>query len=97
MADFNPIVLTASNNSIPSIIIHQDNSAFSTSIILDETNYQLWSQLMEMHIGARNRAGYLTGKMKKPAPEDPNYGEWITKDHRVKSWLIDSVSPTLMQ
>ena len=74
MADFNPTVLAATNNSTPPIIIHQDNSIFPTSIILDKTNYQLLSQLMEMRIGARNKVGYLTGEAKKPAPEDPNYG-----------------------
>ncbi|KAJ0113752.1 hypothetical protein Patl1_02117 [Pistacia atlantica] len=35
--------------------------------------------------------------MKKPAPGDPTLGSWITENHRVKSWLIDSMSPSLMQ
>ncbi|KAF2312261.1 hypothetical protein GH714_029499 [Hevea brasiliensis] len=52
---------------------------------------------MEMRIGAHNKAGYLTGETKKPPPEDPNFGMWITENHRVKSWLIDSMSPSLMQ
>ncbi|KAK2990725.1 hypothetical protein RJ640_003793 [Escallonia rubra] len=56
MADFNPIVPVVPNNPTPKIIIQQDNSAFPTSIILNETNYPLWSQLMEMHIGAHNKA-----------------------------------------
>ena len=67
------------------IIIHQDNSAFSTGIILNETNYPLWSQLMEMCIGARNKAGYLTGEMKKPNHEDPTFTTWITENQKVKS------------
>jgi hypothetical protein len=36
MVNPNPIVLVPQNNQIPPIIIHQDNSAFPTSIILDE-------------------------------------------------------------
>ncbi|KAL9432699.1 hypothetical protein AB3S75_027676 [Citrus x aurantiifolia] len=52
---------------------------------------------MEMRISARNKAGYLTGETKKPAPGDPNLGSWITENQRVKSWLIDSMSPSLMQ
>ena len=79
------------------IIVHQDNSTFPTGIILDETNYSLWSQLMEMRIGARNKAGYLTGETTKPDVGDPNLGAWITENHRVKSWLIDAMSPALMQ
>ncbi|XP_068653880.1 uncharacterized protein [Aristolochia californica] len=50
-----------------------------------------------MRIGARNKAGYLTGEMRKPASGDPNLGAWITENQRVKSRLIDSMSPLLMQ
>ena len=66
----------ASTELIPTqqIIVHQDNYAFPTEIILDETNYSLWSQLMEMRIGALNKAGYLTGETKKPEYGDPNHG-----------------------
>ncbi|KAA8517189.1 hypothetical protein F0562_017484 [Nyssa sinensis] len=81
----------------PQIIVHQDNSTFPAGITLDETNYSLWSQLMEMRIGARNKAGYLTGETKKSLPGDPNLGTWITENHKVKSWPIDSMSPSLMQ
>ena len=50
-----------------------------------------------MCIGARNKAGYLIGETKKPESENPNLGAWITENHRVKNWLIDSMSPLLMQ
>ena len=52
---------------------------------------------MEMLIGARNKVRYLTGVTAKPAPNHPNYGTWITENHKVKSWLIESMSPHLMQ
>ncbi|KAK2976800.1 hypothetical protein RJ640_015795 [Escallonia rubra] len=96
MADSNPIVSAIPNNPTPPMIVHQDNSAFPSSI-LNETNYPLWSQLIEMRIGARNKARYLTGKTKKPAPEDHSHTTWITENHRVKSWLIDSMSQSLMR
>lgn len=86
------IVPTVTNNPTQTIFIQQDNSAFPTSVILDETNYPLWSQLMEMCIGARNKAGYFTGQAKKPALEDSNLETWITENQRVKSWLVDSMS-----
>ena len=50
-----------------------------------------------MHIGARNKVGYLTRVVAKPAINDPNYDIWITENHRVKSWLIKSMSPHLIQ
>jgi len=84
--------------SLPqSVIVHHDNSTFPTSIALDETNFSLWSQLMEMRIGARNKIGFLTGEKVKPTTNDPSYATWITDNNRVKSWLIDSMSPHLMQ
>ena len=73
------------------------NSAFHVSVILDETNYTLWSQLMEMRIGARNKVGYLIGAATKPAPNHSNYDTWITENHKVKSWLIESMSAHLIQ
>ena len=81
----------------PQVVVHQDNSPFPIGIILDVTNYILWSQLMEMWIGARNRMGYLTRETKKPALGDPNLGSRISENQKVKSWLIDSTSLTLMQ
>lgn len=66
MTNPNYVVQTIPNNPTPPIIIHQDNSTFPTSIILDETNYPLWSQLMERCIDARNKSGYLIGATKKP-------------------------------
>ncbi|KAH0781796.1 hypothetical protein KY290_001394 [Solanum tuberosum] len=79
------------------VIVHHDNSTFPTSIVLDETNFSLWSQWMEMRIGARNKIGFLTGEKVKPTTNDSSYATWITDNNRVKSWLIDSMSPHLMQ
>lgn len=76
-------------------LIVQD-APFPTGIILDETNYQLWSQLMEMRIGARNKLGFLTGTSKKPESGEKQIETWLMDNNRVKSWLIDSMSPTLI-
>jgi len=94
----NLIVPVTPNNPLSNpIIIQQDISGFPISVILNETNYTLWSQLMEMRIGARNKVGYLTGTTTKPTLNDPNYDTWITENHKVKSWLIESMSPHLTQ
>ena len=79
------------------IVVHQDNFTFPTSIMLDETNFPLWSQLMEMRIRARNKAGYLTGDTARPGSNDPRLESWITENHHVKSWLIESMTPSLMR
>ncbi|KAK2986457.1 hypothetical protein RJ640_011895 [Escallonia rubra] len=93
----NPIIPATLYTQQPQIIVQQDNSAFPTGIVLDETNFPLWSQLMEMRIEARNKVGYLIGETVKLATNDPGYATWITDNHKVKSWLIDSTSPHLMQ
>ncbi|KAK2662111.1 hypothetical protein Ddye_000685 [Dipteronia dyeriana] len=89
------LIIPASLN--PHIIVHHDNSTFPTIIALNETNYSLWSQLMEIRIGARNKVGYLTIATVKPAYGDANYDTWITENHKVKSWLIDSMTLSFMQ
>uniref|UniRef100_A0A199UCJ8 Retrotransposon Copia-like N-terminal domain-containing protein n=1 Tax=Manihot esculenta TaxID=3983 RepID=A0A199UCJ8_MANES len=50
-----------------------------------------------MRIGFRNKAEYLTREAKKPPLEDPSYAIWVTENYKVKSWLIDSMDPLLMQ
>ena len=75
----------------------QDNSPYPTGVILDETNYPLWSQLMEMRIGVRNKYDFITGTTSKPPAGDKVLETWLVENNRVKSWLIDSMSPALMQ
>nr|GMC90853.1 putative transcription factor interactor and regulator CCHC(Zn) family [Ipomoea batatas] len=78
-------------------IIVQDNTPFPSGIILDDTNYPLWSQLMEKRIGARNKSGFLTSTIPKPIADDKQLETWLIDNNRVKSWLIDSMSSLLMQ
>ena len=85
MADITGVSMDIIPPPAPQVVVHQDNSAFPTRITLDETNYSLLSQLMEMQISARNKADYLTREMKKPTLGDPNLGSWITENQRVKS------------
>ena len=75
----------------------QDNSYFPTGVIFNETNYPLWSQLIEMWIGARNKYGFITGTTSKPPAGDKALETWLVENNRVKSWLIDSMSLALMQ
>ncbi|KAH0761170.1 hypothetical protein KY290_017243 [Solanum tuberosum] len=65
-----------------SIIVHQDNSAFPMSIVLDETHFTHGSQLMEIHTDARNKIGFLIGEKVKPITIDPSYVTWITDNNR---------------
>ncbi|KAI5316489.1 hypothetical protein L3X38_036196 [Prunus dulcis] len=84
-------------SSVPQIVtIQNDNSALPTRVILNETNYALWSQLMEIRIATCGKLGYLTGSISAPAESAPTFDAWTTENLRVKGWLIDSMSPELM-
>lgn len=50
-----------SDSTTQIVTIQGDNSNFSTGIKLDEHNYSLWHQVMEMKIAGREKHGYLTG------------------------------------
>ena len=52
---------------------------------------------MEMRIGDRNKTGFITGTAFKPPAGDKAVQTWLIDNSRVKSWLIDSMSPALMQ
>ncbi|CAL8996547.1 unnamed protein product, partial [Prunus brigantina] len=78
------------------VTIHSDNAPFPTSVILTETNYALWSQVMEMHIVVREKLGYLTSDTPQPSKLSSTCNQWCTENFRVKGWLIDSMSPDLM-
>ena len=51
---------------------------------------------MEMLIGAKNKSGFLTGTTPKPPAGDKALEFWVIDNNRVKSWLIDSMSPILI-
>ena len=80
----------------PQIVVPPNNSAFTENIILNNTNFGLLSQLIEMQIGARNKLGYLTGATRKPELGNPWLESWVTENYRVKCWLIDSITPSIM-
>ncbi|KAJ9535839.1 hypothetical protein OSB04_un001011 [Centaurea solstitialis] len=79
------------------IVQNVQDAPFPTGIILDDSNYSLWSQLMEMRIGARNKSGFLTGATPKPTTDEKQIENWLIDNNRVKSWLIDSMSPPLIR
>ena len=93
MAENTSIVSHGTSSFIQTL---QDNSPFPTGIILDDINYHLWSQLMKMRIGARNKSGFINGTTPKPPPGDKTLESWVIDNNRVKGWLIDYMSPTLM-
>ena len=77
------------------VTIHETVS-LTISIKLDGANYHIWSQILEIHIAARKKKGYIIGRKVALVEDDPNYDECEAKDALVKSWLINSMIDWLM-
>ncbi|CAL9018125.1 unnamed protein product, partial [Prunus brigantina] len=74
---------TESTSSSPQIVTFQsDNAPFPTGITLTETNYALWSQVMELRIASREKLGYLTGDTPQPPKSSSTYNQWCTANFR---------------
>ena len=65
----------SSTSTAQIITIQSDNSSLSVGLTLTETNYSLWSQVMEMRIAAREKLGYLTCDTPKPLELSSTYNK----------------------
>ncbi|KAJ1401570.1 gag-polypeptide of LTR copia-type [Sesbania bispinosa] len=81
-----------SSESALTLVIIQFESAFNTRIILTETNYDIWLQIMEMHIAKREKISYIRGKEKQLVEQDLDYEKWYAENQKVKRWLLLSMS-----
>nr|KYP39620.1 hypothetical protein KK1_039051 [Cajanus cajan] len=86
-----------SSGSTSTPVIIQSESAFNAGIILTETNNDIWSQIMEMHIVEREKLSYIRDKEKELAVQDPDYEKWYVENQKVKRWLLLSMSPEIMK
>lgn len=88
-----------STKSESSQIIHvqSETSGFKPSIILSESNYDVWSQILEMQIAEHDKSEYIVGKTPQPKETDANYGKWCAENQKVKRWLLISMSPEIMK
>ncbi|GKA90799.1 retrovirus-related pol polyprotein from transposon TNT 1-94 [Tanacetum coccineum] len=85
-----------SSNQNPHIVHNHIDAPFPTSNTLNENNYILWSKVMKMRINGRKMWGYISGAKTKPAEESEDYENWCSENDKVKGWLCDSMSTTLM-
>ncbi|KAK2979733.1 hypothetical protein RJ640_024706 [Escallonia rubra] len=87
---------TSGTKSSP-IVIQSEGSSFKAGIILDDTNYDLWSQIMEMHIAEKEKLSFIRGNSQPPTKEDDLYEKWYVDSQKVKGWLLMSMSPEIMK
>ena len=81
--------------SVPVLV--QSEGPFNVGILLTESNYDVWSQLMEMHIAEREKITYIIGNTAPPTMSDKGYDKWYAENQKVKRWLLMSMSPDIMK
>ncbi|CAJ2665900.1 unnamed protein product [Trifolium pratense] len=79
------------------IIIHSESSSFNAGIILDETNYDMWSQIMEMHLAEKEKLSFIRGNKQPPTEDDDGYEKWYGDNQKVKRWLLMAMTPDIMK
>jgi hypothetical protein len=84
-------------SSSPVIHVQSENSGFNAGIILTETNYDTWSQIIEMHIAGREKLNYIIGDSSQPEPTDPSYSKWYAENKKIKGWLLTSMTSEIMK
>ncbi|KAJ0013569.1 hypothetical protein Pint_20274 [Pistacia integerrima] len=86
--------LTKVQTPTPTMIT--EPSAAPIGITLNETNYALWSQVVEMYISGKDKLEYINGDIPQPSLIDPKFCKWRTDNAIVKGWLINSMDPSLI-
>jgi hypothetical protein len=73
----------ASGNKLGLIIIQSEGSSFNAGIILNETNYNMWSQIIEMHIAEKEKLSFIRGTQ-TPVKKEEGYKKWYADNQKVK-------------
>ena len=71
------------SSSLPVIHVQSENPSFTTNVILTKTNYDFWSQIMEMQITGHEKLGYLMSKTSSKVT-DTSYAKWYVENQKVK-------------
>jgi hypothetical protein len=79
-------------SSSPIIYVQTKKSGFNASMILTETNYDTWSQIIEMQIVGREKLDYIIGDSPQPYAKDPSYSKWYAENQKIKGWLLTSMT-----
>ena len=66
-------------------------------LFFTQSNYDVWSQLVEMHIAEREKLSYIRGKTNLPKESEDGYEKWYAENQKVKRWLLMSMSSEIMK
>ena len=63
---------------------------------MTESNYDVWSQLVEMHIAEREKLSYIRGKTNPPKKSEDEYEKWYAENQNCEPMIIYTVSPKVI-
>ena len=59
-------------------------------------NYPAWSFQFQTFLEAKELWGYISGSEPKPKEDEKKISAWLTKDAKIKTWILGSVEPHLI-
>ena len=59
-------------------------------------NYPAWSFQFQIYLEAKELWGYISGSNPKPKEDEKKISAWLTKDAKIKTWILGSVEPHLI-
>lgn len=81
--------LNLQNSDSPSMIL--------VSASLNGTNYLSWSRSMVIALSAKDKLGFINGKIEKPKVDSENFEKWQRVDCMVISWILNAISKDLVE
>ncbi|XP_070055067.1 uncharacterized protein [Nicotiana tomentosiformis] len=76
------------------LYVHLSDSPGSqlVSVPFSGCGFVLWISSMLTSLSAKNKLGFLDGRVPQPSPDSPYYPYWKRCNDMVKAWITNSVS-----
>ena len=78
--------------NVPLNLSNSDNPGAQLVVsVFNGGNYLNWSCTVQLALGAKNKLGFINGKLPHPIPESDDEERWIRCDFMVRCWILNSV------
>lgn len=77
----------------PLFVANSDNHSIPlTPMLFNGSNFMIWSRYVKLVLGAKNKNGFIEGKVSKPNPGHKDYNRWERADYMVRCWIFRSMT-----
>ncbi|CAL2246912.1 unnamed protein product [Prunus armeniaca] len=89
--------VTESSSSTPIVMVHIESSTnLPMRFKLNGSNNEIWALMIELHATIQGKLGCPTGDANAPDSQDLQSGKWKIADAIVKSWMLQTMKPSLL-